>query len=61
MGVKPELLHNIIDGWSHRSPAVALLAARAAGSTVDRLLGAPVSVDRCAQRAGQVRLPPWGH
>ena len=49
MGVKPTLLHHINGGRKHPSPAVALLAARAARSTVERILEAgPVSADRCA-------------
>jgi hypothetical protein len=57
MGVKPELLHNIIGGQNHSSPAVAPLAARAAGSTVDRLLGAPVFVDRGEPRGASKGAP----
>ena len=49
MGIKPTLLHHINCGRKHPSPAVALLAARAAHSTVERILEAgPVSADRCA-------------
>jgi len=48
MGVKPELLHSIIGGRSHPSPAVALLAARAAGSTVESILvPGPVDAGKC--------------
>jgi DNA-binding transcriptional regulator YdaS (Cro superfamily) len=48
LGVKPELLHSIIGGRSHPSPAVALLVARAARSTVERILEAgPAAADRC--------------
>jgi hypothetical protein len=52
-GVKPELLHNIIGGRSHPSPAVALATARAAGATVDALLGEPASVcPHCGAKRG---------
>lgn len=44
MGVKTELLHAVIGGRLHPSPAVALATARAAGAAVDAVLGAPGSV-----------------
>ena len=48
MRVKPTLLHHINGGRKHPSPAVALLAARAARSTVERILeGGVVAADRC--------------
>jgi hypothetical protein len=47
MGLKPELLHDIIGGRRHPSPAVALAAARAAGATVDAMLGAPSDASTC--------------
>lgn len=53
MEVKPDLLHAIIGGRLHPSPAVALATARAAGATVDALLAAPGSVcPHCGAKRG---------
>jgi hypothetical protein len=56
MGLPIGSLNNIVGGRRHPSAAVALLAARAAGATVDAVLGAPVAADRCphcgAKRGG---------
>jgi hypothetical protein len=46
MGVSAKTLANIVSG-RRSSPGMAVRAARAAGSTVDRILGAPCSADRC--------------
>ena len=47
MGVSPKSLANVASG-RRSSPGMAVRAAKAAGVTVERLLGAPVSADRCA-------------
>jgi transcriptional regulator with XRE-family HTH domain len=55
MGVPVKRLQNIASG-SHPSAAVALATARAAGATVDALLGAPSDASVCptcgAKRGG---------
>jgi hypothetical protein len=53
MGVKTELLHAVIGGRRYPSPAMALATARAAGATIDALLGAPGSVcPTCGAKRG---------
>lgn len=47
MGVKPVSLQNIAAGRAHPSPAMAVVAARAAGSTIDTMLRAPGDASVC--------------
>jgi hypothetical protein len=46
-GLNPESLQNIAGGRKHPSPAIALAAARAAGSSIDALLRAPADASVC--------------
>jgi hypothetical protein len=46
MGVNPKTLANVASG-RRSSPRMAVRAARAAGSTVDRILGGIAVADRC--------------
>jgi hypothetical protein len=48
MGMKVRTLRAIATGESAGSHGSAVRAARAAGTTVERLLGRPVAADRCA-------------
>lgn len=47
MGVKVDLLSNVVHSRRSASPGLALAAARAAGTTVEALLGAPRAVSTC--------------
>lgn len=54
MGVQPTTLARAANGQRIPSAAIGIAAARAAGETLDRLIGAPVSADRCPH-CGAVR------
>ncbi|WP_437978874.1 transcriptional regulator [Sorangium sp. So ce295] len=47
MGVPKTTLTNFVYGATRSTHGLALKAARAAGTTVERLLGRPVAADRC--------------
>ncbi|WP_437914459.1 transcriptional regulator [Sorangium sp. So ce302] len=47
MGVPKTTLTNFVYGSNRTTHGLALKAARAAGTTVERLLGRPVAADRC--------------
>ncbi|MDC0679189.1 MULTISPECIES: helix-turn-helix domain-containing protein [Sorangium] len=47
MGMQPRTLRAIASGKYAGSPGTAMRAARAAGTTIERLLGRPVAADRC--------------
>ncbi len=47
MGVRRGSLENVAHGVKPVSAGMALRAARAAGKPLDRLIGEPVSADRC--------------
>jgi len=58
MGIKPQSLHHIVGGRHHPSPGIALLAARAARSTVERILdGGVVAADRCPHCGAAKAVP----
>ncbi|WP_437580158.1 hypothetical protein [Sorangium sp. So ce887] len=48
MGVSRSTLRNIVKGHDGGSLAMAMRAAKAAGVTVEQLLGGLVAADRCA-------------
>ncbi|WP_437909926.1 transcriptional regulator [Sorangium sp. So ce327] len=47
MGVPKTTLTNFVYGATRSTHGLALKAARAAGTTIERLLGRPVAADRC--------------
>lgn len=47
MGMQPRTIRAIASGKYAGSPGTAMRAARAAGTTIERLLGRPVAADRC--------------
>jgi len=47
MGVHRDTLTNIAGGRKRPSAAIGIATAKAAGKTLDKIIGAPVSADRC--------------